>query len=119
MKNFIFEKMIIKKYCPSDIVELVNAKFASNIDRKTISNYLSRINSDLFGSSDSEFKNLISLLNEMEKMGFENYFDFKYSEDLKIQNIFLSNSKIIKQFNKFNDVLICDTTFGTNRLLFI
>ena len=70
MKNFIFEKMIIKKYCPSDIVELVNAKFASNIDRKTISNYLSRINSDLFGSSDSEFNNLISLLNEMEKMGF-------------------------------------------------
>jgi len=47
MRNFIQEKIIKKKYNPSNFVELVNAKFSSNINL-TISNQIRKVNKTLF-----------------------------------------------------------------------
>ena len=55
----------------------------------------------------------------MKNSGLEYICNFNQDpESLEIKNLFFSTSKMIDSYHKYNDVVICDTTFGVNRYVY-
>jgi len=80
IKNYINEKILKSKYTASTLMELVNDKFSSNFDYQIISNYINRVNKQLFGSPSNEFNNMLKLLEEMKKSQLDYHYEYKCEE---------------------------------------
>jgi len=116
MRDYINEKVIKNKQSPLILMEMLNDKFKSDISYKTIVNYLSTANKNLFGTTTDEFNNLLKVLDEMKTSGLTLHFDYNFdAKTHEIKNMIFSSKYMIQRFEKFNDVMICDTTFGVNR----
>jgi len=92
-----------------------NEKFDTTFDYHVIANYCRKIESVLFGKKTKEFQCLLDIFNDMKAKNLNYYCELKLDSDNVVENAIFTSQKMLKLYNEFSDVLILDTTFGTNR----
>lgn len=96
----------------------LNLKFPSlSIDYAYSANLLYRIKQEMFGDPSKDAQNLVGLCREAE-IQFPNFYFKSKTNPLpenRFSGIFISTPTMRTEYKKYNNLLIIDTTFGTNR----
>lgn len=101
---------------PSKIKEKLQDKFGIDYDYMAVANVQANIDSQLFGKPTDDAETLKNLLLEL-KAKFP-HFKGEILEDSvshKLKGLFFATPLMSELAKKFMDLLIIDTTFGTNR----
>ena len=117
ISEFVKEIIVEKNDGPASTQEKLSLKFPSlEFDYVGSANILYKAKQEVFGCPDRDAQNLLELC-EAAKKEFPNfYYNFKLKEPEKIlSSIFLATPAMRTQYQKFKNLLILDTTFGTNR----
>jgi len=116
MQIFLFEESKKKNLKPKELKEKVEIKFNTNIDYRTIANAHYLTTSQLFGNNTQDadsMKNLILLL----KSKFPDFLGKILKDNInnQLKAIIYATPQMKALAEKFMDLLVMDTTFGTNR----
>jgi len=97
-------------------VEELKDKFGEEYEYQTIANIQHSIERDLFGTPTEDAENLRCLVSNL-KTKFQDFLgDYKYDEDSKqLTALIYATPKMRSLAEKYMDLLVMDTTFGTNR----
>jgi len=124
LKSKVFKKQaeeLMKKtlheedLTPSDFRKKFEDKFGLPLDYQDSANLLYKVKDEVFGDPSKDAQNLISLCKGLSDE-FEEFF-FRYEVDNKqqLKSLFFATPTMREQFKVYSNLLIMDTTFGTNR----
>ena len=115
-KDYMIEEIKKKKMTPAKIQEKLNDKFGIKYIYQAVANASQNIDLQLFGSQteDAEtLKNLILKLKEKVPQFLGEI--LKEETTNKLKGLIFATPLMKELANKYMDLLIMDTTFGTNR----
>jgi len=116
IKAFVKETIVKKKDKPSIIKEKLNLKFPDiNIDYDASANILYKVKQDIFGDVNMDAQNLKELCEALSQKFPDFYFKILQKEDNKLSAIFIATPGMRLQYQKYKNLFLVDTTFGTNR----
>ena len=74
---------------------------------------MKKVKDKLFGQQSEDANNLKNILNNSASIGIIS--DYLLNENNKLRNLVFTTEYMRKLYESFNDVVLVDTTFGTNR----
>jgi len=95
--------------------EKIKLKFGFDVDYKYSANMVYKVIKETFGEPTQDAHNLELLCQDIKKNFTEFYFKSQFDKENKLQSIFFSTPSMRKQYDKYSNLLIIDTTFKTNR----
>jgi len=114
--EFMIETIKEKKVTPKEMQEKLKEKFDKNYDYQTVLNAQQKIDSTLFGNPTEDAETLRKLILNL-KAKFPDFLgeilEDKNTHELK--SIFYATSVMKDLAGSFMDLVVIDTTFGTNR----
>lgn len=99
---------------PSDIKEKLQIKFGFEINYSYSANILYKTKINQFGNPSRDADSLKNLCIEAQKVFPEFFFQWREEEN-KLTALFFSTPLMREQYRSYKNILILDTTFGTNR----
>jgi len=99
---------------PSDIKEKLNLKFTIEVNYASSANLLYKAKLNQFGTASSDANKLRILCEEARKKFPSFFYKFKAPNNI-LKSLFFSTPSMRDQYKSYNNLLIIDTTFGTNR----
>jgi len=116
INEFIKDNVVEKNDGPAKIQEKLNLKFPNiQIHYDASANLLYKVKQEAFGEATMDAENLRELCAEISKKFPEFYYKLEINKDDRLSSIFIATPGMIKQYPKYKNLLIIDTTFGTNR----
>lgn len=115
IKQFTKESVGKKNIKPSDLVEKVKLKFEIDMSYQHSANLLYKVKEDVFGDPADDAENLKTLCEDISKAFPSFYFNYQQKEDSKLSSLFFATGGMRDQYIHYNNLLILDTTFATNR----
>jgi len=96
--------------------ERLEIKFPGlDIDYTNTANTLYKLKNEVFGAAGLDAQNLLELCGELKKEFPDFFYKHKISSDNRLSALFFSTPAMRSQYQRYKNVLILDTTFGTNR----
>ena len=115
LRNSQKESLSKQNIKPSDLVEKIKTKFQIDMKYQDSANLLYKVKEDIFGNPGLDASNLKILCEEISQKFSTFYFKFKGDIDNKFCSLFFATAGMKEEYKHNYNLLILDTTFGTNR----
>ena len=118
IKVYIKENIHENNDKPALLRDKLNLKFPTlSIDHADSVNLLYKVKQDVFGDPSKDAQNLLELCKEAQ-LQFPNFYyqsNVSPPPESRFSSIFISKPTMRTEYQKYKNLLMIDTTFGTNR----